>query len=158
MAVKTGYKVPKRRKREGKTNYRKRLALLLSQRPRLVVRKSHNNVQLQITEYHPRGDRVLASAHSKELRKLGYKGHGGNAVSGYLVGLLGGKRALEAGVKEAVLDIGLSAPVKGSSVFAVLAGAVEAGLKVPHGEDVLPPMERFSGVEDVKKRIMGGEG
>jgi large subunit ribosomal protein L18 len=34
------YKMPFRRRREGKTNYTKRLKLLLSRKPRLVVRKS----------------------------------------------------------------------------------------------------------------------
>jgi large subunit ribosomal protein L18 len=156
MASKTTYKVPKRRKREGKTNYRKRLNLLLSHKPRLVVRKSHNNVTFQILKYNQEGDAVLVSAHSKELTKFGYKGHRGNASSGYLVGLLGGTRAVNGKVTEAVLDIGLTVPVKGSVVFAVLLGALEAGLKVPHSEEVLPSKEGFSGLKDIKKKVISG--
>lgn len=156
MAQKTTYKVPKRRKREGKTNYRKRLTLLLSHKPRLVVRKSHNHVVFQIIEYHPKGDRVLVSAHSKELTKFGHQGHGGNSRSGYLVGFLGGARAVKSKISDVVLDIGLVSPVKGSTMFAVLLGALDAGLVIPHSEDILPPKEKFSDLEKIKKKITSG--
>ncbi|MFQ5800366.1 MAG: 50S ribosomal protein L18 [Candidatus Hydrothermarchaeales archaeon] len=156
MAQKTTYKVPKRRKREEKTNYRKRLTLLLSHKPRLVVRKSHSHVVFQIIEYHPKGDRILISAHSKELTKFGHQGHGGNAHSGYLVGFLGGGRAVKSKVTNAVFDIGLVSPVKGSTVFAVLLGALDAGLTIPHNKDILPPKEKFSDLEKVKKKIATG--
>jgi large subunit ribosomal protein L18 len=36
-------------------------------------------------------------------------------------------------------------PVPGSKVFAVLKGALDAGLQIPHGEEVLPPEDRISG-------------
>src|SRR3990172_7663136 len=124
--------------------------MILSHKPRLVVRKSNNNIALQIVEYHPEGDRALASAHSKELMELGYTGHGGNAKAGYLVGYLGGTRA----VKNKI-DKGVAPPVKGSTVFAVLLGAIEAGLDVPHNKEILPPVERFSDLADVKKKITG---
>ena len=37
-----------RRKRSGLTNYKKRLSLLLSKKPRLVIRKSLNNMVAQV--------------------------------------------------------------------------------------------------------------
>jgi len=36
-------------------------------------------------------------------------------------------------------------PVKGSRVFAALKGAVDAGLKVPHSESILPDESRIKG-------------
>ncbi|MEM4452579.1 MAG: 50S ribosomal protein L18, partial [Thermosphaera sp.] len=39
MARGARYKVPRRRRREGKTNYYKRYVMILSKRPRFVVRK-----------------------------------------------------------------------------------------------------------------------
>ncbi len=155
MAHKTTFKVPKSRKQEGKTNYRKRMALVLSHKPRLVVRKSHNNIVIQLVEYTPKGDRVLASAHSKELKELGYTGHGGNIKSGYLVGYLAGLRALKAKVKEAVLDIGMVSPVKGSAPFAALLGAVESGLKIPHSPEILPDKEGFLELKAFMKKMTG---
>ena len=65
--------IPFRRKREGKTNYKKRIAFLTSEKPRLVIRKSLKNITAQIVIYEPKGDKVIASACSAELTKLGWK-------------------------------------------------------------------------------------
>jgi large subunit ribosomal protein L18 len=145
MAHSAKYRVPFRRRREGKTNYRLRLNLLLSRKPRLVARKSLNNMVAQLVAYDEKGDKVLVSAHSKELVKMGYKGHCGNIPAAYLTGLLLGKKALKEGYDEAVLDIGLNAATKGASVFAILKGAVDAGMDIPHSEDILPEEDRING-------------
>ncbi len=180
------YKVKFRRRRLGITDYRKRLKLLLSGKPRLVVRKSLNNVIAQIVLYNEEGDKVIAHADVFELRKkFGWRMHA-NVPAAYLVGLLIGRKALEKGISEAVLDIGRQKATKGNKLFAVLRGAVEAGLKIPHSEEVLPSDERIYGehlakfaelneqylkslkarglepgkirkhIEEVKAKIMGG--
>jgi len=134
-----------RRRREGRTDYRQRFRLLKSGKPRLVARISLNHVRAQVMEFDPRGDRVRASAFSGELRKLGWKGGTSNTPAAYLVGLLCGLRARKEGIKECVLDIGLHRPVPSSKVFAVLKGALDAGLEIPHSEEVLPSQERIRG-------------
>lgn len=138
------YRVQLRRKREGRTDYRLRLKLLMSGKPRLVLRSTLNHISAQVVEYSKEGDRVTASAHSKELEKFGWKGGCSNVPAAYLVGLLCGYRAVRAGVKECVLDIGGFTPSPGCKLFAALKGALDAGLNVPHG-DVLPAEERISG-------------
>jgi len=142
-----------RRKREGKTDYRKRVKLLASEKPRLVVRRRLNNFAVQLISYAPKGDLTLASAHSRELRKFDYKGHLGNVKSAYLAGFLCGKRALEKGHKAAVLDIGRATPTRGSNVFAALKGAIDAGLQIPHKSEVLPSEARIKGVESIIENI-----
>lgn len=143
MARGPTYRVPWRRRREGKTNYYKRLKLIASGKPRLVVRISLNYVTAQVIQAAPEGDIVLAAAHSRELyRTYGWRGGGKNTCAAYLTGMLVAYRALSKGIKEAVLDIGLREPVKGSRVFAALRGALEAGLKVPHSPEVLPSDDR----------------
>ena len=92
--------VPFRRKREGKTNYKKRLKILLHRKPRLVIRKSLNSIIAQIVEYNADGDKVVLSAHSKELGKFGWKPNKGNLPSAYLIGLLIGKKAKENGANQ----------------------------------------------------------
>ncbi len=139
------HKVGMKRKRERKTNYRSRIALLLSEKPRIVIRKSLSNITVQAVEYSPKGDKVIASAKSRELAAMGYTMNRGNIPSAYLTGLLLGKRAMEKGVKEAVADIGLNTHMKGSRVYAALKGAVDAGLKVPCSEEIFPPEERITG-------------
>ncbi len=156
MARQTTHRLQKRRKREGKTNYRKRLSLLLSHKPRLVVRKRNSNITVQIIEYQPGGDIVRASAHSKELKSFGYTGNLGNSKAGYLVGLLGGKRSIKEKIKSTVLDMGLASPVKGSVIFSALLGAIEGGLDVPHNSEILPPREYFSDLEQIRKKIIKG--
>ncbi|MCE4625649.1 MAG: 50S ribosomal protein L18 [Desulfurococcales archaeon] len=140
------YRVPWRRRREGKTNYYKRIKLIKSGKPRLVVRRTNKYIIVQVVEARIEGDMTIAAAHSRELVKLyGWKGGTANTSAAYLTGLLAGYRALEKGVREAVLDIGLHEPVKGSRVFAALKGALDAGLKVPHSEEILPSEDRIRG-------------
>jgi large subunit ribosomal protein L18 len=139
------YRVQFRRKREGKTDYRRRLKLLRSGMPRLVARVSSEHVHAQVSKASPVGDITLASAHSKQLAKYGWKGGTCNLPSAYLVGLLCGHRAVRANVTECILDIGIHKPVRGSRVFAVLKGAADAGVRISHGEGVLPGEERISG-------------
>jgi large subunit ribosomal protein L18 len=121
------------------------LRLLVSKKPRLVVRITNRRVIAQIIEYSPEGDRVLVSIDSTKLRDLGYKGDLNNTPAAYLTGILIGKKALQKGIQSAVLDIGLKTPSKGSRVFAVLRGAVESGLDVPHSEEVFPDDSRVRG-------------
>jgi large subunit ribosomal protein L18 len=134
MARGSTYRVPPRRRREGKTDYQARKALVLSGTPRLVPRSTVKNVVVQIIVAKPQGDEVLASAHSRELKKYGWKAPTGNVPAAYLTGLLCGLKAKAKGVTKAVLDIGLVAPAKGSKVFAALGGVVDAGVDVPHDE------------------------
>jgi len=128
------YRVALRRRREGKTDYQARKALVLSGRPRLVARSSLKNASAQIVLAKPVGDVVLAAAHSRELKKYGWKAPTGNIPAAYLTGFLCGLKAKAKSVSEAILDIGLVAPTKGSKLFAVLSGVVDAGIPVPHDE------------------------
>jgi len=135
MARSSRYRVPLRRRREGKTDYQARKALVLSGKPRLVARSSLKNVTAQIVVAKPYGDEVLAAAHSRELKKYGWKAPTGNVPAAYLTGLLCGLKAKAKGVSEAILDVGLISPSKGSRLFAALSGVLDAGIAVPHDEE-----------------------
>ncbi|MEM2994719.1 MAG: 50S ribosomal protein L18 [Candidatus Bathyarchaeia archaeon] len=146
MAKNSRYCVPFRRRRKGKTDYRRRKALVLSGKPRLVARSTLKNVIAQIIVAKPSGDEVLASAHSRELTKTyGWKASRKNLPAAYLTGLLCGLKAASKGVKEAILDIGLHSPSKGARVFAVLKGVLDAGIDIPHSEEKLPDEKRIKG-------------
>lgn len=147
MAKDARYCLPYRRRKEGKTNYRKRRALIISGKPRLVIRGTLKNMIVQIVAAKPHGDEVLVSTHSRELLKnYGWKAPRGNLPAAYLTGLLCGLKAKSKGVNEAVLDIGLHSPTKGARVFAALKGASDAGLMVSHGEEKLPDEKRIQGL------------
>ncbi len=139
------FRVAFRRRREGKTDYRRRQRLLRSAEPRAVVRKTLNQTLVQIVEADASGDRVLASARSLDLKEHGWSVGTGNVPAAYLTGYLAGKRALAKGVKSAVLDIGVQEPTKGGRVFAALQGLLDAGVQVPHSKEILPAKARVRG-------------
>jgi len=146
MATGPSYRVSFRRRREGKTDYQQRRGLVMSGLPRMVIRDSLRNVTVQLIKAEVGGDRVILYAHSSELaKKYGWQGGSGNIAAAYLTGLLCGYRATANGVKEAVLDMGLHVPSKGSRVFAALKGALDAELTIPHDESRLPDAKRIQG-------------
>ncbi|MHC1611189.1 MAG: 50S ribosomal protein L18 [Candidatus Methanospirareceae archaeon] len=164
------YRVPFRRRREGKTDYRRRLKLLSGKKHRLVVRKSNRYIRMQLVATDNLGDKTLVAAISSELSRYGYDGGRCNCPAAYLTGLLFGKRAKDAGFDEAILDIGMNTPVRGANVYAALKGALDGGLRIPHDRTVFPPEERIRGehiatylqrpsivevFQSVKDRIMG---
>jgi large subunit ribosomal protein L18 len=139
------YKVAFKRRNEGKTDYGARIKLIDLDKARMVVRITNNHIIAQIIKVAPEGDETIISAHSNELKKMGWLGSTKNSSAAYLTGFLCGKKALAEDVNEAVLDIGLKSPTKGTKVFAVLKGAVDSGLQMPHGESVLPDDKRIKG-------------
>ena len=162
------YRLKPRRRREGMTDYRKRLSLLRSNKTRMVVRKTNKQIVVQFVEYKEDGDRIIAQAISKELKsKFNWKYPVSNTPSAYLTGILATNRAKEKGVKECVLDIGRQRPVTGSNVFASLKGALDIGINCPHSPEKLPSNDRINGkhiddklpseVEKIKNKITGGK-
>ncbi|MBI4015045.1 MAG: 50S ribosomal protein L18 [Candidatus Aenigmarchaeota archaeon] len=132
-----------KRRREQKTDYAQRLALLKGGKNRIVVRKSNNRMLIQIVEFAADGDKTLASANSLELAKLGWKGHSGNMPSAYLTGLLMGRKALQKGIKSAVVDIGTQYSHASGVLYAAVKGAKDAGMEIP--VSAAPDEERIKG-------------
>jgi large subunit ribosomal protein L18 len=141
----------RRRRRETKTDYKARLAMLKSGKPRLVVRKTNKYIIVQIVESNIAQDKVLTNASSKELLQKGWpKEKSGSLKSlqaAYLTGILIAKKSKE---KEAILDVGLNRNIQGSRIYAVLKGAIEGGIIIPHNKDALPTEERLNKNENLK--------
>ncbi len=138
------YDVHFRRRRQGRTNYAKRLALLKSGSLRLVIRKSARAVLVQLVEFIPQGDRVICSASTRDLAVFGFTGKR-NVPSAYLVGFLIGKKALAKGVKKFIADFGLHTASKGGVLFAVTKGALDAGLESSVDAEMFPSQKRLKG-------------
>ena len=134
-----------RRRREGRTDYHQRLRLLKSGDPRLVARTSNSHVRAQLITTGPNGDITHVAATSEELDDYGWEAPTGNVPSAYLTGFLLGSRAVAEGHDEAVLDIGLRTATPGNKVFSVQEGAIDAGLDIPHSDDVLADWSRNRG-------------
>lgn len=142
MATSKVTRVAYRRKRQQKTNYKRRLALLKSGKSRLIIKILNKNILAQIIEYSPKGDKVVAYSTSNELEKLGWKYSKSNTSAAYLTGL---SLASKSKVKNAVLDTGLQVVVKGSKLFSCLKGVIDGGIDVPHDKTVFPKEERIKG-------------
>lgn len=155
--------LPYRRKRNGRTNYKKRLTLLVSGSSRIVIRKTNKNMIVQIVDYSDKGDTVIVNANSSELKKLGWDHATGNLPAAYLTGMLAAKKALKKKVNSAIVDLGLQIPSKGSRLFAAVKGAIDGGLDVKASDEAFPNEERLKGshinaqvskmFDDVKSKI-----
>jgi len=155
-----------KRRRLGKTDYQRRFRLLSSDKPRLVVRRSLNYITVQIVKADKKGDVILAGLTSKQLKKFNWKFACDNLPAAYLTGLLIGKLSLKRKINEAILDSGLYQSTKGNRIYATVKGAVDAGLNISIGEDVLPSEERIKGkhisdtvekeFDNVKEKILSG--
>ncbi len=151
-----------RRRREGKTDYKKRFSLLKSRKPRLVVRKSNKNMNTQVIAYGLNGDNVIASANSRELEGYGWGRAKSNIPSAYLTGYMCGRKAMVKKIKSAVVDLGLQPVTKSSRLFATVKGAIDAGLDIKADEDIFEDNNRLMGehikidkkdIDKIKKEI-----
>lgn len=144
MANKRTYVVPYRRKREGKTDYHKRLSLVKSRLLRLVVRVTNQAVCMQVIAYRPQGDTVVASVTSRELVALGWPMTTGNIPEAYLTGLLLASKISDKS-QDIIPDLGRCVSVKGSRLYAAIQGAQEGGLQIRCNKDAFPSADRITG-------------
>lgn len=152
-----------KRKRQGKTNYKSRLTLLLGKKPRLVVRKSLKHITVQIMTYAENGDKAVTTAHSLMLKKYGWSLNTGSVPAAYVTGYLLGTQAKGKVDGKVNVDLGMAMSIAGSRLYAVIRGAKDAGLDVSCSDDMMPSDDRIFGahmkpevkqvVESVVKKI-----
>ena len=145
-------KTIKRRRRERKTDYKARFALLKSGKPRLVIRKTNKYIIAQIVETNLAQDKIVYGTTSKQLLSQGWSKSGSlkSLKAAYQIGFLLGQK-MKGKVDELILDTGMHRNIHKSRIYAVLKGAVDAGLNIPHNKDVLPTIEE-SQIEQKPKR------
>jgi large subunit ribosomal protein L18 len=132
-----------KRIRQHKTNYRKRSGILIGRRPFIITKISGQNISAQALKPTLTGDIVIASAHSRELIRHGWKGSMNSMPACYLTGLLLGKKSIQKGATNAVLYTGNN-PFT-TKVAACLKGIVDSGINIPVSKESLPGDDRVSG-------------
>jgi large subunit ribosomal protein L18 len=137
------YNLTLKRNRQRKTNYRKRAALLLSRSSFIVAKISDQNISSQVLKPTINGDIVICSAHSRELRKYGWKGSMNSLPACFLTGFLLGKKSVANAMNNAILYTGTDSFT--SRVAACLKGIVAAGVNVPVSQENLPIDDRING-------------
>jgi len=146
MARGPKYRVPFRRRKEGKTNYHRRLKLIISRRKRLVIRCSNKHTTVQVVDALVQGDKILTQSHSSQLEKnFAWVHNPGNMPSAYLTGYLCGLRTKKSKIQDIILDIGII--VHNERIKAAFKGFLDAGIEVPHDEKWFPESldERVNG-------------
>ena len=143
----------KRRRAEAKTDYRARLVLLKSEKPRLVIRKTNRYIIAQIIESTAAQDKVLFGVYSKQLLEKGWPKELSGSLKGipaaYLTGLMLAKLA-KGSIKDAILDLGMQRNIGKSRLYAALNGFIDGGIQVPHSKDIL------SGYSEISKNAKTG--
>jgi large subunit ribosomal protein L18 len=101
---------------------------------------------LQFIKYEPKGDKTLLTVSSILLSKnYGWKYGCKSTPAAYLTGLLAGKLAQKANIAKANADIGLRTITRGSTIFAAVKGASDAGVKIKFNPEIMPSEDRISG-------------
>ncbi len=149
MSKSKTYTVGFKRKRTKKTDYRKRLRLVASDKIRIVIRQTTNNILIQAVNFSEKGDKVIKTVKSSDLRNFDWKENTGNTSSAYLTGLLFGKLTKDT-VKEGIIDLGLRRLLKGSRLSAAIKGVIDSGIEVPASDSIFPTKERIKGIGKTK--------
>lgn len=126
----------RRRRKEGKTDYKLRIGMLKSGMPRLVVRKTNKYLIAQIVQSDIAQDKIISGASSKDLLSLGWpeklSGSLKSIEASYLLGLLLAKKAK---IKSAIIDMGLQRNIHKGRIYAVVKGAIDGGIKINCNEE-----------------------
>ncbi len=147
------YTVRYKRKKQGKTDYRRRLDYLKSGRTRIVIRQSNNSLIIQSVKYELDGDKIIATVKSTDLKEYGWQYSTGNLPAAYLTGLLFAKKAK---VKDGIVDIGLRSITVGAKLAAAIKGLKDGGLNIDYNNKIDPSEEKITGktIEDYANNLI----
>jgi len=144
----------RRRRQEGKTDYKARFHLLKSGKPRIVFRKTNRFLQAQIVVSEIAQDKVTITVSTKDLIKYGWpeklSGSLKSLPAAYLMGYLLAKKSK---IQNGVLDAGLITHVPKSRIYAFVKGMKDAGFEIPCKDDVLPTDEMMNRKPETAKLI-----
>lgn len=147
----------RKRRKECKTDYKLRMGLLKSEKPRIVIRRTNNYMIVQAVNSSEAQDKVIKGVTSKDLIAQGwdakFKGSLKSVPAAYLTGILLAKGLKE---KDFIVDLGMTKNVAGNRAYAVIKGLIDGGLNINANEEVFPSEERLNGAhmkEDLQKII-----
>ena len=142
-------KTLKRRRKENKTDYSKRLKLLKSELPRIVFRKTNRYLIAQYIISEETHDKIEIGITSKKLINYGWpKNSEGSLKSipaAYFTGFLIGKEIIKKKKEVPIADFGMLRVLPKSKVHAFLKGLVDSGVKIKYKEENFPNEDRIFG-------------
>ena len=142
-------KTLKRRRKEHKTDYLKRIKLLKSGSPRVVFKKTNKYIMAQYVKSKEAQDKVEMGISSKILIKYGwpkeFEGSLKSIPASYFTGLLIGKKILERKLEKPIVDFGMIRVLHKNKTFAFLKGLKDSGVRVECKEEFFPNEDRIKG-------------
>ena len=139
----------KRRRRENKTDYGKRIKLLKGGVPRIVFRKNNKYIIAQYVTSKQAQDKIEFGIISKDLISHGWpKENQGSLKSipaAYLTGFLMGKKITEKALENPIIDFGMNRMLYKTKTYAFLKGVIDSGIKIDSKEEIFPEQERIQG-------------
>ncbi len=142
-------KTLKRRRKEAKTDYKKRIAFLKSEIPRIVFRKTNRYIIAQYVKSDEAQDSIKTGITSKVLLEYGwpkeFEGSLRSIPASYLTGLLLGKKISGEKTQNPVLDFGIARKTHKNRFFAFLKGLKDSGAKIKCDEKLFPEEEKIKG-------------
>lgn len=138
----------KRRRKERRTDYGKRIELLKSGKPRIVFRKSNRHLSVQYVISNESQDKIVFGLTSKELLKHGWpkETKSLNSISAsYLTGFLSGTKILAEKREQPISDFGMARVLHGTRIYAFLKGLIDAGVGMRCDGEFFPGEDRIQG-------------
>lgn len=153
-------KTQRRRRQEGRTDYGKRVKLLKSEKPRLVVRRTNKYIIAQYTLSEDARDKIIFGITSKALLKYGwpeeFKGSLKSVSAAYLTGFLTGNKIQKQKLEQPIIDFGMLRMQHKNKLFAFIKGIIDSGIEISCKEEAFPEEERIEGKnlkEDFSKQF-----
>lgn len=145
--MKQSLRIPKKRRRQNKTDYKSRFSLLQSGAVRLVIRKTNKFIIVQAIESKEAQDKILFGVTSKNLVENGwsdkYAGSLKSVPAAYLTGMLMAKQLDKK--QKYIVDTGMARNVHGSRIYAAVKGLIDGGANINADKKAFPSEDRLKG-------------
>ncbi len=146
----------KRRRKENKTDYLKRLKLLKGEKPRIVFRKTNKFIISEYIVSKEAQDKVIIGFDSRKLNDYGWpknaQGSLKSITASYLTGYLIGKAIIKQNLEMPILDTGMNRAIHKNKIYAFIKGLIEAGIKINCKKEFFPEESRING-QHLKNKI-----
>ncbi|MEK6917433.1 MAG: 50S ribosomal protein L18 [Nanoarchaeota archaeon] len=157
-------RIQKKRRKEFKTNYLKRLEMLKSGIPRVVFRKTNRYLISQYVESKEAQDKIIFGIDSRKILNYGWpknlEGSLKGVTAAYFLGLLTGKKIIKDKLKTPIIDFGLYRVLPKTKLHSFVKGMIDAGVKIKDKKENFPEEDREKGkhitslkFEEIKSKI-----
>jgi len=146
----------KRRRKENKTDYLKRLKLLKGEKPRIVFRRTNKYIISEYVVSEEAQDKIIIGFDSRKLNEYGWpknaQGSLKSVTASYLTGYLIGKTILKQKLETPIIDTGMNRMLHKNKIYAFLKGVIESGIKINCDKKCFPEEARIKG-QHLKNKI-----